>query len=84
MEATDRSTIDSKLSALANGSLDPDEAADWAMATLRAMDDDDDVDDVVMDALDRLSGADLLSGPGTRLHGTADFRTWLSEFRAAS
>ncbi|MGF0114872.1 hypothetical protein ACQFYA_00925 [Promicromonospora sp. Marseille-Q5078] len=84
MESTDRSTVDSTLSALANGSLAPDQAADWAMTTLRETDDDEDVDDAVMDALDRLSGADLLSGPGTYLHGTADFRTWLSEFRAAA
>ncbi|MCA5895228.1 hypothetical protein LEP48_18010 [Isoptericola sp. NEAU-Y5] len=84
MEATDRSTVDSKLTALANGSLDPGDAADWAMTALRDMDDDEDVDDAVMEALDKLSGADLLSGPGTYLHGPADFRTWLSEFRAAA
>jgi hypothetical protein len=53
------------------------------MAILRE-EDDDAVDAAVMEALDRISGADLLSAPGTRLHGPDDFRAWLTEFRAST
>ena len=38
-------------------------------------------DEDVWRALARLSGADLLEGPGVPLHGPEDFAVWFEEFR---
>jgi hypothetical protein len=62
---------------LASGAIGPQEAADWATAT---MEEGVDFDDTTWQGLDRLAGADLLVGPDTPLHGPVDFAAWLREF----
>lgn len=80
-EALAGSTVETRLLALASGSLDPSDAADWAARTMERLEDAD-VPDAVWVALDRMSGADLLAGPGTPLHGPEDYRMWLAELQA--
>jgi len=80
MTAPDRASVEAVLRDLASGALAPRRAADWASGVLRELPDDEDVDDVVLDALDRLSGADLPSGPGVLLHSLDDFRAWHAAF----
>lgn len=69
----------SRLRALSAGTADPAEVSAWA---LRALDSDDPQlrDPRIWTALDRLSGADLLEGPGQYLHGKEDFEVWVGEF----
>ena len=76
------STAETRLLALASGSLDPSDVADWATRTMERLEDAD-VPDAVWMALDRMSGADLLTGPGAPLHGPEDYRAWLSDFQAS-
>lgn len=74
-----RQQIRDRLAALASGELDPADASDWASRVMQ--DDDDDLrDPVIWQAIDRMSGADLMSAPGSYLHGVTDFREWLQEF----
>lgn len=56
--------------------------ADWALETMQG---DDPLleQEAVWRALDELSGADSLTGPGSYLYGPADFRAWLEEFTAS-
>ena len=73
--------IMARLEALANGRADPGEAADWAREVM-AGDDPLLAWAPVWRALDELAGADLMTGPATRLHSAEDFRGWLAEFRS--
>jgi hypothetical protein len=75
--------IKARLETLADDpAADACEAADWA---LEVMDGDDPLlaQEAVWQALDALGGADLMSGPGTPLHGPEDFRAWLRDFSQA-
>jgi hypothetical protein len=73
--------IMARLDGLAAGRIDPADAADWATG---AMAGDDPALEVPANwqALDQLSGADLMSAPGTYLHGQEDFAAWIREYRA--
>ncbi|WP_327714100.1 DNA-binding protein [Streptomyces sp. NBC_00490] len=75
LEASTRSHLFS----LASGAISPEEASEWA---LRVMDSDapELQDERIWTALDRLSGADLMEGPGQYLHGKEDFESWVTEF----
>ncbi|MFC7257776.1 MULTISPECIES: DNA-binding protein [Streptomyces] len=75
MEAVTRSYLRS----LAAGTITAEEAAEWA---LRMMDSDAPElrDERIWTALDRLSGADLMVGPGEYMHGQEDFDSWVAEF----
>ncbi|MGW2226350.1 hypothetical protein [Streptomyces formicae] len=68
----------SRLRALAAGAVTPDEVSAWA---LDAMEGDSPQlrDGRIRTALDRLSGADLLEGPGQYPHGKEDFDAWVEE-----
>jgi hypothetical protein len=72
-------SVSAHLFSLASGSIGPEAASEWA---LRIMDSDAPElrDERVWTALDRLSGADLMAGPGQYLHGKEDFGSWASEF----
>jgi len=72
--------IKARLEALADDpAADAGQAADWA---LEVMEGDDPLlaEEAAWQALDALGGADLMSGPGTPLHGPEDFRAWLNAF----
>lgn len=75
-----RQQIHDRLTALASGELDRGEVADWASQLVRDDDREDLRDPVVWQAVDRLAGADLMSAPGSYLHGPTDFHEWLQEF----
>lgn len=72
-------SVRAHLFSLASGSISPEAASAWA---LRVMDSDAPElrDERIWTALDRLSGADLMEGPGQYLHAKADFDAWASEF----
>jgi hypothetical protein len=72
-------SVSAHLLSLASGFISPGAASEWA---LRIMDSDAPElrDERVWTALDRLSGADLMAGPGRYLHGKEDFGSWASEF----
>ncbi|MGW7275474.1 DNA-binding protein [Streptomyces sp. NPDC054864] len=69
----------SYLRSLAAGTSTPEEVSEWA---LRVMESDAPElrEERIWTALDRLSGADLLVGPGEYLHGKEDFGAWAEEF----
>ncbi|ATL31598.1 hypothetical protein [Streptomyces formicae] len=71
--------IRSRLRSLAAGAVTPEEVSGWA---LDAMEGDSPQlrDGRIRTALDRLSGADLLEGPGQYLHGKEDFDAWVEEW----
>jgi hypothetical protein len=75
LEASTRSHLHS----LAAGVITPEEVAEWA---LRMMEGDAPElrDERIWTALDRLSGADLMAGPGEYLHGKEDFESWAAQF----
>ncbi|MER6668801.1 hypothetical protein ABT256_29895 [Amycolatopsis japonica] len=67
------------LQALVDGAITPAQADDWARpwmveGGIRIE------DELVLQALGRLFGADLMTSPSSYLHGPADFRAWLEEF----
>ncbi|MEU1630202.1 DNA-binding protein [Streptomyces sp. NPDC020096] len=68
-----------RLRLLASGEAAPDEVSDWAMEVMES-DSEQLVDERLWRALDRLSGADLMSDPGVYLHTREDFKDWLREF----
>ncbi|MFF9819667.1 DNA-binding protein [Streptomyces sp. NPDC014006] len=73
------STIRERLRSLASGAVAPDESAEWALEIMES--DAPELRDArIWTALDRLSGADLMVGPGQYLHGADDYRAWLAEF----
>jgi len=75
--------IKARLEALAaDPAADVGATADWALETMEG-DDPLLAEDPVWRALDALSGADLMAGPGEPLHGPEDFRAWLHEFGEA-
>ncbi|MEV0980790.1 DNA-binding protein [Streptomyces sp. NPDC049915] len=75
------SKIRERLRSLASGTVAPDESADWALEVMES-DVPELCDARIWTALDRLSGADLMVGPGQYLHGTDDYAEWLAEFDA--
>ncbi|MFC6880159.1 MULTISPECIES: hypothetical protein [Actinomadura] len=71
------------LEGLVAGTRTREEANDWAAPWVREDPGYADVEDeAVLNALDRLFGADLQEAPGQYLHGTEDFQAWLAEFDA--
>ncbi|MFJ8577242.1 hypothetical protein [Micromonospora sp. NPDC093277] len=74
-----RTQIRDCLVSLINGTLSVDAVATWARRWL--LDDDVDIrDDVILDVLDTLAGADIETTPGVHLHGQEDFESWLTDF----
>jgi hypothetical protein len=72
-----------QLEALVAGDATPDDVAAWATQVMENEGNADALDDpVTWDILDKMAGADLLSGPGQYLHGQADFAEWLTDFRS--
>jgi hypothetical protein len=72
-----------QLEALVAGDATPDDVAAWATHTMENEDNADALDDpATWEILDKMAGADLLSGPGQYLHGQADFAEWLTDFRS--
>lgn len=72
--------IKMRLESLVNDSTaDVSEIGDWALDMMQG---DDPLleQEAVWRALDELSGADSMTGPGSYLYGPADFRAWLQEF----
>ncbi|SHM97534.1 hypothetical protein [Actinacidiphila paucisporea] len=75
--------IKMRLESLVNDSTaDVSAIADWALETMQG---DDPLleQEPVWRALDELSGADSMTGPGSYLYGPADFRAWLEEFTSS-
>ncbi|ONF71554.1 hypothetical protein [Amycolatopsis keratiniphila] len=69
------------LQALVDGAITPAQADDWARrwmveGGIRIE------DELVLQGLGWLFGADLMASPSSYLHGPADFRAWLEEFDA--
>ncbi|MFE6610793.1 hypothetical protein [Amycolatopsis sp. NPDC057786] len=76
-----RAEVRKALEDLATGAVTRAEASDWARPWI--VEDADRIDDgLVWDALDWLSGADLMVSPTDCLHGPIDFQAWLVEFDA--
>jgi hypothetical protein len=82
-----RSSVLDKLAALADDSISPDEASQWAETWLlvdQTPGTDVKIDDwPVWEALKLIAGADLQVEPGSYLHGTDDFRAWHESLRTA-
>ncbi|WP_404385020.1 hypothetical protein LL946_04025 [Knoellia locipacati] len=73
-----RDALRQRLLDLLSRRITPEEAADWAAAWVR--DASPDVkDQLVWDALKKLSGADLRVSPDEYLHSEPDFHAWLDE-----
>jgi len=67
---------------LLEGRLSREEVAEWAGGWVGA--DDPRVDDsTVWQALERLSGADMKTGPEEYLHSESDFHAWLDALEDA-
>ncbi|MCQ4084000.1 DNA-binding protein [Streptomyces sp. RB6PN25] len=71
--------VHQRLRLLAAGQADPGEVSDWALEKMES-ESDELRDERTWRALDRLSGADLMTGPGVYLHSHEDFSDWLREF----
>jgi hypothetical protein len=77
-----RAETEAALTSLADGTLTPSEANNWACpfvadeATPPAR-----MDPVVWNALTTLCGADVEAAPGVLLHSSEDFTNWLRQFR---
>ncbi|MFE0174950.1 DNA-binding protein [Streptomyces sp. NPDC059002] len=69
----------SRLRALADGAVTPEEVSAWALR-VRESDVPQLCEGRIWTAVDRLSGADLLAAPGQYLHGKEDFDAWVEEF----
>ncbi|UMP04235.1 hypothetical protein [Amycolatopsis sp. EV170708-02-1] len=81
MTVPSRAEVREVLRALAEGAITPAQADDWARPWMV----EDGIrieDELVLQALSRLFGADLMASPSSYLHGPADFRAWLEEFDA--
>jgi len=82
-----RSEILSKVAALTDGSISPDEASNWAQRWLLADQTPGTevriVDWPAWEAIKLLAGADLQVEAGSYLHGRDDFRHWLKNLQAA-
>lgn len=74
-----RQDVKARLVSLVDESGNPAEVADWAMALIENGDPEL-RDEKVWRALERMSGADLMTAPGTYLHGPQDFEIWLADF----
>ncbi|NSC23543.1 DNA-binding protein [Streptomyces albus subsp. chlorinus] len=72
--------IAERLQALATGEGSPEEASAWALAMMEG-DAPELEDENVWNALDQLSGADLMMDPETPMHSEEQYRQWLQEFR---
>ncbi|MEU2086686.1 DNA-binding protein [Streptomyces albus] len=68
-----------RLRALAAGEGSPEEASAWALSVMEG-DAPELEDENVWNALDQLSGADLMLDPDTPMHGEEQFQQWLQEF----
>ena len=69
------------LTSLANGTLTPTEANNWACPFVTDDASHPAIRDVaVWRALNHLFGADLENAPGELLHGPADFAAWVNQF----
>jgi hypothetical protein len=71
-----------QLEALVAGDATPDGVAVWATQVMENEDNAALDDPATWDILDKMAGADLLSGPGQYLHGKADFAEWLAGFQS--
>jgi hypothetical protein len=79
-----RADTEARLAELVEGTLTPEEAADWARPfVVDESTHSDSMDWPVWQALKHLLGADLLSTPSEYLHGRDDYVNWLTEFRRA-
>lgn len=77
--APDRQQVEAKLVDLASGKITREEATAWAeQFDLDAID-----DELVVDALELLTGADMISTDRPYLYGPEDFRAWLAKYRRA-
>jgi len=77
-----RAETKARLVALAEGTLSPGEADDWARPfVVDASTHPDRMDEPVWVAINRLFGADLPSNPGEYLDKPADYASWLTGFR---
>ena len=77
-----RGDVERVLTELANGTMTPAEANDWAAPfVVDERSHPERMDEAVWDALNELYGADLEVGPGEPLHGREDFNPWLEAFR---
>jgi hypothetical protein len=67
---------------LADGKISREDAADWASEWVRQVDESDfDIDDeIVWDAIETLSGADMKTIDRPYLFDSVDFRAWYEEF----
>lgn len=73
----DRRQVEAKLADLASGKITREEAATWAeQFDLTLID-----DELAVEALELLSGADMVSTDRPYLYGPEDFRAWLAWFR---
>lgn len=73
----DRRQVEAKLVDLASGKITREEVAAWAERfDLDVID-----DELVVDALELLTGADMISTDRPYLYGPEDFRAWLAQFR---
>jgi hypothetical protein len=79
-----RAYTEARLVALVDGSLTPEEAAEWARPfVVDESTHPDRLDVPVWQALTELLGADLRSSPSEYLHGPDDYASWLTTFRQA-
>jgi hypothetical protein len=75
-----RDDIEEQLLDLVTGTKSREEVANWAAPWLHA-DWHDVLDRRLQRAIEHLGTADLKRGPSDYLHGEADFKEWLQEFR---
>jgi hypothetical protein len=68
---------------LIEGRCSREEAASWAEGWYTKDFDLDLIDDKVLDTLEKLSGADMISTDRPFLYNEVDFRAWLDELRQA-
>jgi hypothetical protein len=77
-----RAELRKRLHDLLEGRVSREEVAEWAGGWVGA--DDPRVDDsTVWQALERLSGADMKTGPEEYLHSEPDFHAWLDALEDA-
>ncbi|RNG24141.1 DNA-binding protein [Streptomyces botrytidirepellens] len=74
-----RQEITKKLAELTQDAGKSEDISNWAISVMQGGDTSL-LDPKVWEALDRMSGADLMSGPNTYLHSREDFSEWLRDF----